>query len=98
MSAEITVVFHIDLICFNPEKYDVSHEASQAIGELQNRVEIAGLNIAGIYRGIAQNIVLSLPKDEKILGDILYFCNRGSLPYKTLWLNDSVQWHEDHKS
>jgi len=96
MSAEITVVFHIDLRRPASER-ELSTKKTDAFQGILDNITDAGLPPESLKWGCRYVGVLDLPKKEKTFCAILYWCVHGDLPYKTLWLNDSAQWHEDEK-
>jgi len=96
MSAEITVVFHIDLRRPTSER-DLPEKKSSAFQGILDNITDAGLPTESLKWGCRYVGVLDLPKREKIFGAIVYWCNYGDISYKTLWLNDSAQWHEGEK-
>jgi len=92
MSAEITVVFHMDLTHLISGRLSPK-ESSAFDARLKStkNAEAPGLNI---QMGSETLCVLDLPKNEKVFGALVYWCNEGHFPYKTLWLNDAAQWQE----
>jgi len=94
MSAEITVVFHIDLRLSPSDERNLPTKKSGAFQGILDNIKDAGLPTASLRWGLEYVGVLDLPKKEKIFCAIVYWCNHGGLPYKTLWLNDSAKWQE----
>jgi len=93
MSAEITVVFQIDLRRPASER-ELSTEKTDAFQGILDNIRDAGLPPESLKWGCRYVGVLVLPKKEKTFCAIVYWCDHGGLPYKTLWLNDSAQWQE----
>lgn len=92
----VTVIFHFDLMHIAVGSRCSSDEM-RAIQEIQSSTENAGL-IGSTIRGQSEvSLVLLLPKDEKTLGDLIYWCGYGKFSYKTLWLNAVGDWRDGGK-
>lgn len=89
----ITVIFHIDLrkVVFGAH---CTSEEGVAIQAIQKSIDDEEGIVSGIQTGAFSHAVLRLPKNEKALGALSYWCNYGKIPYKTLWLNDVSEWRD----
>ena len=91
----ITVVFQFDLSRLRSG--ECKTEESNAFQAILGSIENAGVRSSSIQLGVEVIAVLALPKNERTLGDLIYWCNHGNLPYKTLWLNDIAEWRDGGK-
>ncbi len=91
--AMITVVFSIDLrhVKIGSRCSQEQGTAFQAIRASIENTKLRGSTLQGESE-IA--IVLCLPEDERIFGELVYWCGYAKFPYKTLWLNDVSEWHD----
>jgi len=96
MSAEITVVFCVDLSSCSSNS--TSWDQSQAIEAIEKTLKDAGLRASYLNRSGENHTVLQLPCHAQVLSAVLYSCETAGIPYKTLWLNDVAQWHEGGKN
>lgn len=88
----ITVVFYLDLSAFASGQ--TPQKENRAIQEVQATIENSGLTGSSVQYQSKACLALVLPNDERILGELVYWCNHGNLPYKTLWLNDVAEWRD----
>jgi hypothetical protein len=89
----ITVIFHVDLtqIVFGSH---CSSDENKAIQAIRESIENAGLQGSTLQDRSTCVQVLLLPLHEKALSDLIYWCDSGKFPYKTLWLNDVAEWRD----
>ncbi|MDR3353359.1 MAG: hypothetical protein LBO00_10255 [Zoogloeaceae bacterium] len=88
----ITVVFRLDLTACAVGH--CSHEENTAILAIQKSKEENALPGSSIQYHSEACVVLQLPDHEQAFGQLVYWCNYGKIPYKTLWLNDVAEWRE----
>lgn len=91
----ITVIFHIDLS--HLRSGECKTEENNSFRAILGSTENDGVLSSSIQLGLEAIAVLALPKNEQTLGDLVYWCRYGKLPYKTLWLNDVSEWRDGGK-